>query len=63
MDMIYINSCEYHAPDGRIMKREYGYTPNGNKIEGVWVLRDKDGVWIDFDQYRHDLANRNGFKL
>lgn len=61
--MIYVNPCEYHAPDGRIMKREYGTTPNGNCIEGAWVLRGKDGSWIDFDQYRYDLASRNNLDI
>lgn len=63
MVMIQINSIEYHATDGKIMKREYGVTPNGNKIEGAWVLRSSDGSWIDFDQYRNDLAARNDLQI
>ena len=63
LTMAYINSCEYHASDGRIIKREYGITPNGNKIEGAWVLRDAKGTWLDFDQYRHDLAGRNNLSV
>ena len=42
------------------MQREHdGTTPAGNPIGGRWVLRDADGVWIDLDQYRTDLAERN----
>ncbi len=53
------DETEYHG-DGMIMKREHGKTPNGDEIDGRWVLRMDDGTWIDFDQYRHDLAERNG---
>ena len=50
----------YEARDGRSMQREHdGTTPAGNPIGGRWVLRDADGVWIDLDQYRTDLAERN----
>ena len=38
--------------------REYGKTPNGNDLNGRWVLR-VDGVLVDFDQYRNDLIERN----
>lgn len=44
------------------MQREYGFTPNGNPIGGRWVLRNA-GEWVDVDQNRHDLANRNGLVL
>ena len=45
------------------MTREYGHTPNGNPINGRWVLRDNNGTWIDFDKYSNDLAERNNLKL
>jgi hypothetical protein len=51
----------YESADGFVMQREEGETPNGNKIFGRWVLRDPNGNWVDFDQYRHDLAERYGF--
>lgn len=42
------------------MKREYGYTPNGNHLEGYWVLRDnKCSDLIDFGQYRNDIIDRH----
>lgn len=45
------------------MKREHGTaSPNGNPINGRWVLRDPAGNFVDFDQYRHDLIERNGFR-
>ena len=54
---------EYRSAVGHVMQRENGLTPNGNKVGGRWVLRDKNGKWIDFDQYRNDLAERNGFQI
>lgn len=53
----------YESEEGFVMRREEGKTPNGNPIAGRWVLRDKAGAWVDFDQYRHDLAAQNGFDL
>lgn len=51
------------AADGRQMMREVNTkTPNGNPMGGRWVLRDVNGVFIDFDQYRHDLMERHGLK-
>ena len=41
------------------MRREQGKTPNGNKLNNCWVLRDQEGRPIDYDQYRHDLLSRN----
>lgn len=54
---------EYRSEDGHVMRREEGTTPNGNPISGRWVLRAPGGEWLDFDKYRSDLAERNGFKL
>lgn len=58
---ITVPDTEYRSKDGFTMRRENGKTPNGNPIQWKWVLRDKNGQWIDFDQYRSDLAERNGF--
>lgn len=55
-DLFSISYDEYRAEDGSRLKREYGETPNGTPINGRWVLRGPDGEWIDFDQYRHDIA-------
>lgn len=44
------------------MQREYGLTPNGNHLGGKWVLRGPEGQFIDFDKYRSDLMERNGFE-
>lgn len=45
------------------MAREYGMTDNGNELNGRWVLRDAAGTIVDFDRYRSDLAERNGFDI
>lgn len=50
----------FEANDGRRLAREFGATPNGNPLHGRWVLRSADGSFLDFDQYRHDLVERNG---
>ncbi len=44
------------------MQRETGETPNGNEMNNKWVLRDNDKL-IDFDAYRHDIAERNNIVL
>lgn len=49
----------YTFQNGMTMRREQGTTPNGNPIAGRWVLRAADGTWMDCDQYRYDLAQRN----
>ena len=52
------------ASDGRQLMREYNTkTPNGNPIGGRWVLRDVNGIFIDFDQYSHDLMERNDLRF
>ena len=58
-------SCDdpYTSDDGWIMAREDGLTPNGNQLNHRWVLRDNTGKFIDFDQYRTDLLERNGGSL
>ncbi len=58
-----VNDDLLHADDGRRMEREYGMTPNGNPLDGRWVLRSIKGDLVDFDQYRYDLAERNGLRF
>lgn len=53
----------YISDDGWEMKREYGLTPNGNPMNGRWVLRDSSGQLIDFDQYRNDLVEHYHLRL
>lgn len=54
---------KYTSEDGEhVVAREDGPTPNGNELNGKWVYR-KCGVWVDFDKYRHDLAERNSLAL
>lgn len=53
----------FHADDGRRMEREYGETPNGNPRGGRRVLRSADAEFLDFDQYRHYVAERNGLRF
>ena len=53
----------YTSDDGWTMAREEGLTPNGNQLNNRWVLRDNTGKFIDFDQYRHDLAERNNCEI
>lgn len=56
-------SSEYYVlPDSKTINREYGKTPNGNRMAGAWVYRDTDGNLIDFDKYRADLFDRNGLE-
>ena len=54
---------KYASDDGWVMRREAGKTPNGNEMDGRWVLRDPVGNFVDFDQYRKDLAERNNLDL
>lgn len=54
---------QYSSASGKVMKREEGLTPNGNQIARRWVLRGTDGTFVDVDQYRFDLAERNGLTL
>lgn len=53
----------YTSEDYWSMRREWGQTPNGNDLEGRWVLRDEKGLWIDFDANRNDLAERNDLEF
>jgi len=53
----------YRSSDGSTIRREDGKTPDGRFIAGHWVYRDASGKFIDMDQYRYDLAERNGLEL
>lgn len=53
----------YKFANGFKIRREEGKTPNGNPINGRWVLRDQKDKFIDVDQYRHDLASRHKINL
>ncbi|AEH03544.1 hypothetical protein AVT69_gp119 [Pseudomonas phage PhiPA3] len=45
-----------------VMCREYGLSPNGNPLNGVWVIRNrKTGQYIDHDRYSNDLKERHDF--
>jgi hypothetical protein len=57
------DDSSYLGEDGTTMKREYGETPNGNNLNGSWVLRDSNGEWVDFNQYRNDLACHHNLDL
>lgn len=61
--MIRINDDRYEGEDGCVMAREYGKTPNGNNMNGRWVLREAQGAMVDFDQYSNDLAERNNLRI
>lgn len=58
IDILYPNSDDtaYESDSGYTMGRE-----NKQGIE-LWVLRFH-GTFVDRDQYRHDLAERNKIKL
>jgi len=60
--LVEIVQDEYICVEGFTIKRmPWGETPNGNPFAGRWVLHDAQGVYIDHDQYRTDLMERNGF--
>jgi hypothetical protein len=50
------------ASEYTMRREEDTLTLMGNRVAGRWVLRDPAGVFVDFDQYRHDLIERNGFR-
>lgn len=54
----------YRGADGCSLAREMDtLTPNGNPMNGRWVLRDAAGALLDFDQFRNDLAEHNNLQL
>ncbi len=56
-----ISTDEYRSV-GISLKREYGLTPNGNKLYGRWVFRE-DGCFVDYNQYRNDLIDKHNLKI
>jgi len=57
------NEVAYSNHDRQLtINREYGNTPNGNQIDGRWVLR-VNGVFIDVDRHRHDLMERHSLRI
>lgn len=53
----------YVSDDGYKIEREYGNSPLGMPFNGVWVYRDMGGEFIDYSQWRNDLAEKYGIKL
>ncbi len=40
-------------------KRERGgFDPNGNPFNGLWVVRDADGKFIELTQWSNDIRGR-----
>lgn len=60
--MIQVEEWLYRSSEGFSAQIEEGVTPNGNPVGHRWVLRDAEGKWVDVDQYRHDLFERNGLR-
>ena len=61
--MVKVNSGLYESSDGTFSASiEAGTTPNGNPVGGRWVLRNAAGTWVDVDQYRNNLFERNGLR-
>lgn len=54
---------KYASKEGWILQREHGETPNGNDLNGQWVLRSPEGEMIDFNRYRNDMAGLHNFEL
>lgn len=54
----------YRSKDGVWeMRRDFdGTSPNGNAFNGRWVLT-RSGEYVDYDQYRYDLAERYNLDL
>jgi hypothetical protein len=52
----------FGGTEGTLM-RESGRSPNGNSFGNRWVLRDRLGWYVDHDQFRTDLAERNKLTL
>lgn len=56
-----LSEDKYESENRYTMQREYGETPNGNEVNGRWVLRNDQKKFIDYNQYRQDLAEKYGF--
>lgn len=54
----------YESVSGLLLQREYDeFTPNGNPMNGRWVLRGPTGVLVDFDPSLNDIAERNNIRF
>lgn len=60
--MVEVSPDRYESASGFVASREQGMTPAGNPIGGRWVLRNKDGTYVDVNQYRHDLFEHHDLK-
>lgn len=58
-----VTAEQYKTQGGATLRREYGVTPNGNALNGRWVLRDEAGRMLDHDKYINDLSERWNIKL
>lgn len=54
---------QYISESGYTLAREQGLTPNGNCMNGKWVLRSPSGEMLDFDRFRNDIAERHNLTL
>lgn len=60
----FMEVASYKCETGETVAREYAtLSPNGNLFNGHWVLRDATGKYLDHDQYRSDLAERQNIKF
>jgi hypothetical protein len=57
----------YRADSGEVMMRVWGTVQKDGastkKLNGEWVLFDKNSRVLDFDTYSNDLAERNGCRF
>jgi len=63
MKMKSVSDTKYISENGWHMAREYGSSPSGSLLDGQWVLRDEFNGFVDFDRYRHDLAEKYNIEL
>ena len=55
---------EKYQGEKHSIQREWDIkTPNGNDMNGRWVLRNQYGIIIDFDQYINDLTDRHNMDI
>lgn len=57
---IEVSADSYVGPDSMTMTRE---RYRGSALYGLWVLRDADNEVLDQDINRHDLMERNNFRI
>lgn len=56
-DECYISDCGWR------MAREWGTTPDGVPMVGMWVLRNPEGVFVNIYKFRNDLADAYNLDL